>query len=599
MRSFKDHNELDERISFSGIINGIKKGIASLRKKLKMGQTVKLSISIPKPKMESSEPQGGEYTEVMYLYYLAEHLYTDGANYDLYAGGKKYSLQTWESQYVPTQLHSLERFAKNDGKTRTAPQFKPWDKAAQDGALFTYEEIKRNQGHPNLFKFKLVHTGGSAAKSGKEDVQIFMSKKSSKELTNELRLSLKTGVRSDTGEKLGGHHSSSTIGKILPAIVSGTPYNNLIPDDVDAEVSKTKSQVDAILQQIDSEDKRITKELMKAEKAGDKKAITKLNREFTKNVTKPSEALKTNYDNGKYKTMETYLERLCKELKINSALDSDESMSAYLTDLYSYFSDKDENLPNAKGNPTVRTPSKLKQVYGDKSKEVEQYTENQSILFKNLGLVIEKLLNNPKYKETVMTALIHGGVHKPGVDIVTMNLEMGKKHKLISEDYTFAVATTLYQEGYQDFVKSLITENTVVKVESGGAAMNVLGMLNGSLFFKCIIGQKSGDSWRLRQFKVVDPETGKLNYPGELYRKDNIEGGRYGQKQTAPPPPQSNGPSKAILDPRLAKFEKDNEDRIDSMLTKDKKKYDTDKNKMTYDDLLTIWAKPGRLKRPA
>jgi hypothetical protein len=63
--------------------------------------------------------------------------------------------------------------------------------------------------------------------------------------------------------------------------------------------------------------------------------------------------------------------------------------------------------------------------------------------------------------------------------------------------------------------------------------------------------------------------------------------------------PKTNGPTKAILDPRLDKFEELNADRIGDMSSKDEKAYKVDKNKLSYDDLLANWAVPGKLKRPA
>ena len=63
--------------------------------------------------------------------------------------------------------------------------------------------------------------------------------------------------------------------------------------------------------------------------------------------------------------------------------------------------------------------------------------------------------------------------------------------------------------------------------------------------------------------------------------------------------PVSSKPTKAIFDPRFDKFEKLNSGRIADMSSKDEKAYKRDTNKMTYDDLLATWAKPGKLKRPS
>jgi hypothetical protein len=522
MRDFFSYREELEEKRLSAIKGKdfLKQFLVKGKKRIRPGQTLKIPFTIPKLVNESAS--AGQYTEVMFILELNRLMSEDGVDVNLYYGPTKMSLQRFKKEAVAKNLGTLK------GKTA---ELRQWERAGVDGANFVYLRMKEHHGHIKQYRVDLVHAGTSEAKSSKEDVVIRMKCKSTNELTKEIsdvKLSVKTGIRHENGRFLGGHHGGGQMGTLLPALVSGTPYASDFPKDMDKQIKTSQRKIDSTLKEIglaESKLKSRWKQLSElkltanydelvdfyvkafGEQDKDEVMYKKVDRtrisvekEYKKNVLDKLENIRESEKNGEsgYNTMESFVNDLADSLGISHP--SKTSLGEYLEESFEYFN-------NLKGEKTQKQKIELK----DKSAE----------MFEVLGEIIEKMGNNDKYRNNMVKTLVTGGVSKPGVDILGMNIKGPDNKRDFGENYEFAVATTLWNEGYKEFIEELMLKQVEITTETSVAQVKITGKIKSSTVFQSIVRRNSGQRWEIEKFIVPNSEN-KMVPPGELFRSDNI-----------------------------------------------------------------------------
>ena len=247
----------------------------------------------------------------------------------------------------------------------------------------------------------------------------------------------------------------------------------------------------------------------------------------------------------------------------------------------------------------------------DSEEEWLQHREEyMTVLFK----VMESMTKTKEGKERIIDFVLKTG----GLEQNLYYFGAGKKKGVTKDKYTQAAVNTLFNSGYQTLLKDMFNNEKDVKIQ------RERGDRKGEYInFDVYVFDKPRVRFKLRTHGTSSMKVGLPEFfddegtaqnvfalygegpsrpsliepvstlPVELTKEKKPRKGKPAVKKTESTPQKI----KAVDDPRYNDFVKAQGDRIEDMGTKREKEFISNAKKMSYDDLISKWVKPGSLKK--
>ena len=526
--------------------------------KLKPGKEVRFKVSLKEHIMKedkvSVQEKGGELSEVAMMLDLHDMLSSKGVSVSLLGkNGRPMNRSNWVKQVYNVNMGTFRK----EGSKNASKWIRNGKAAASEFYRATVQQYGTEEAL-KLFKFTLEHKGQTGQGDTKSDIDIRVIEKSSSEILQDLKLSMKS-----TANEIGqykGQGLQTGEEKFFLSVISGTysreldlyggkkTWNELVDQltELNRQNADLVKERDGYTKEYNAKAKEINDlyklfsndeklqdfssnsgwdyedhELVRMDKALEKLiqfkfkelgAITKKTSAVDKKIAGLAPRIES-IENGLPNTLEAQLDDLAKKYKIKVPNNEHESLGVYVRNLAKYIKDF-EKWAGSSDNPYRTKKGEASNALPERMRK--PYTVSVTTYVDLLEEIVRKAIKDDEVKRDMIKGCLELAGIESGLDYVSMGGKKGTKSKGPDGDFIRVAATTLYNAGYKKQVDrildNVLNDKFEVEVERKNIRTVVIHLLdNGNRVLKFGLYKDTGNvRIAIPQFKTPDDKYEQL-----------------------------------------------------------------------------------------